>query len=153
MTFRLARPEDYPRIEEMVIASFEPITWAKKLDERYGPPNGLDWRRRWQTRLAQAFATQIALLGEMDGALAAYASGTYDAATRAGFIDILAVDRRFQGRGYGRQMLRAMLDHFRSLGAEHAHLECLTDNEAGNQLYRTEGFEEVARSIRWWKNL
>jgi ribosomal protein S18 acetylase RimI-like enzyme len=35
-------------------------------------------------------------------------------------------------------------------GAEHAHLECLVDNEAGNNLYRSEGFTEVARSIRWF---
>lgn len=32
----------------------------------------------------------------------------------------------------------------------HAHLECLVDNDAGNSLCRSEGFAEVARSIRWF---
>jgi hypothetical protein len=35
-------------------------------------------------------------------------------------------------------------------GAEHAYLDCLVENDVGNTLYRTEGFEEVARSIRWF---
>ncbi len=153
LAFRLATPEDFPAAEKMVIDSFEPITWLKKLDQRYGPLNGLGWRQRWETRFAHAFRTQIALLGEEDGTLAAYASGNYDTAARVGFIDLLAVDRRFQGRGYGREMLRGMIDHFRSLGAGHVNLECLSDNDTGNSLYRSDGFEEVARSIRWWKRL
>jgi len=80
----------------------------------------------------------------------AFASGTLDEETRLGYIDLLAVDQSVQGRGYGRQMLRGMLSWLKQQGAEHAHLECLVDNEAGNNLYRSEGFTEVARSIRWF---
>jgi hypothetical protein len=34
-------------------------------------------------------------------------------------------------------------------GAVDANLDCLANNDPGNQLYRSEGFREVARSIRW----
>jgi ribosomal protein S18 acetylase RimI-like enzyme len=147
---RVADPAEYPQLEAFVIESFEPITWYKKLDARFGPLNGLDWRDRWHARLAAAFASQVILVGEAEGQVVAFASGTVDVSTRLGFIDILAVDRRFQGKGYGREMLRGTLRHYKVLGAVHVHLECLADNDAGNSLYRSEGFEEVARSIRWF---
>ena len=108
------------------------------------------WRERWRARFAKAFATQHVLVGEAAGEIAAFASGTIEPDTRLGYIDLLAVDRRFQGKGYGRAMLRGMLAWMKQQGAVHAHLECLADNEAGNALYRSEGFTEIARSIRWF---
>ena len=83
----------------------------------------------------------------------AFASAALEAETRLAYIDLLAVDRRFQGRGYGREMLRETLAYLKERGAEQANLDCLTDNEAGNSLYRSEGFEEVARHIRWFVKL
>lgn len=153
LEIRLAEASDFAAIEALVIDSFEPITWQKKLDERIGPLNGRDWRARWQSRLAHVFQTQIVLLGESDGALAAMASGTLDRDSALGFIDILAVGREFQGRGLGREMLRGMMDHFQGLGCRYVHLDCLTDNESGNALYESEGFEEVARHIRWFRKI
>jgi len=150
LNVRPATPADYPVLEQMVIASFEPITWARKADELFGPLNGKDWRERWRLRLANVFATQHVLVGESEGQLVAMASATIEAPTRLGYIDLLAVDPRRQGRGYGRRMLRAMLEYLKRQGCDHVHLECLADNEAGNSLYRSEGFQEVARSIRWF---
>jgi [ribosomal protein S18]-alanine N-acetyltransferase len=52
-------------------------------------------------------------------------------------IHTLAVDPAHQGRGIGRALLRAMLDH--AAGAT-VFLEVRTDNESAIQLYRSEGF-------------
>ena len=153
LQFRLAVPADHQRLRAMVIESFEPITWFKRVDERFGPLNQKDWRQRWQERLDVSFQCETILVGLEEGGIVAYASGTIDADTRTGFIDLLAVDRRRQGRGYGRAMLRGMLQYMKEHGAVHANLECLADNEIGNNLYRSEGFEEVARSIRWFRRI
>jgi ribosomal protein S18 acetylase RimI-like enzyme len=150
---RPAAPIDFSALEELVIACFEPITWQKNLDERFGPLNGLDWRERWRLRLAKIFATQEVLVGEVDGKLAAMASGTVDQDAALGFIDVLGVGRDFQGQGLGRQMLRAMMEHLKKLGCHYVNLDCLTDNDAGNALYQREGFEETARHIRWFRRL
>ena len=149
LAFRLARPDDYARLERLVLDSFEPITWAKKLDERFGP-FGRDWRARWQARVAHIFKTQTVLVGEAEGEMVACATGTLDVDSGLGYIDLLAVDRRFQGQGFGREMLWAMLGYMKKHGCPHAHLECLADNDVGNHLYRAEGFTEVARSVRWF---
>jgi ribosomal-protein-alanine N-acetyltransferase len=153
ISLRPATPADFAALEALVIDSFEPITWQKKLDQKIGPLNGRDWRQRWAARLRHIFATQVVLLGEAEGSLAGMATATIDRDAALGFIDVLAVGRNFQGRGLGRAMLRGMLDHLKSVGCNYVNLDCLTDNDAGNALYRSEGFEEVARHIRWFKQL
>jgi ribosomal protein S18 acetylase RimI-like enzyme len=153
LTFRLATPSDHPCLEKMVIEAFAPITWFRRVDDLVGPLNGLDWRERWKLRMKSVFQRQVVLVGEAEGEIVAYASGTYDAATRSAFVDLLAVDAAHQSKGYGRQMLRAILAHFKGQGAEHAHLDCLADNDAGNGLYEAEGFQKVAEHFRWWIEL
>ncbi len=153
LTFRLANQSDYPRLEAMILEAFAPITWFRQVDEMFGPQNGLDWRERWRLRLKPVFATQTMLVGESGGEIVAYASGTLDPATRSAYIDLLAVDQRHQSKGYGREMLRGMLEYMKQQGAEHAHLDCLTNNQAGNRLYESEGFQRVAEHVRWWIRL
>ena len=153
LEFRPATPAEHPRIEAMVLESFEPVTWFKKLDARVGPLNGRDWRVRWQERLQHIFETEVILLGESNGELVAMSSGTLDRPNALAYIDLLAVAPGLQGRGYGREMLRGMMQHMKSLGALYVHLDCLTDNDKGNALYRAEGFEEVACHIRWFRRI
>jgi ribosomal protein S18 acetylase RimI-like enzyme len=50
-------------------------------------------------------------------------------------------------------MLRATMGHLRERGASYVHLDCLTGNDNGNALYESEGFEEVARHIRWFRKI
>ena len=150
---RLAIPADHSAIERLVLDAFEPITWQKKLDAKIGPLNGRDWKTRWQARLRHIFQTQIVLVGESDAALAAMSSSTLDRESALGFVDVLAVSPAFQGRGFGRDMLRATIEHLKTLGCQYVNLDCLTDNDGGNALYRSEGFEEVARHIRWFKRI
>ena len=115
--------------------------------------NGLDWRERWRLQLEKSFDAQIILVGELEGAVVACATGVCDEATAMGFIDILAVASQHQGKGYGRSMLRGMMQHFKAMGAVYAHLDCLTTNEVGNRLYASEGFEEGMRTIRWIRKI
>jgi ribosomal protein S18 acetylase RimI-like enzyme len=151
--FRPAEARDYQKIQDMVIESFEPITWFKKLDARIGPLNGRDWRMRWEARMRQVFDKQIVLVGETGDGIAAMSGGTIDQDAALAYIDLLTVDRQFQGRGYGKEMLRGMMRHMKDLGAQYVYLDCLTDNDTANALYRAEGFEEVARQIRWFRKI
>ena len=150
---RLATENDHAALEKLVIDSFEPITWQKKLDAQVGPLNGCDWRQRWTNRLRKIFATQTVFVGETEGKPTAMASITIDRESALGFVDVLAVGRDFQGRGIGREMLRGTIEQLKSLGCKYVHLDCLIHNDAGNALYKSEGFEEVARHIRWFKKL
>ena len=150
LQFRQATAADYEQLETIVVANFENVTCQKTVDERYGLLNGADWRERWRMRFRNAFDSETVLVGEADGEVASVVTGEVNSRTKLGYIDILAVDARFQRRGYGRETLRHMLDHMKQEGANHAHLECLLTNKEANSLYESEGFEEVGRIIRWF---
>jgi ribosomal protein S18 acetylase RimI-like enzyme len=153
LDFHLAEASEYPRIEALVIESFEPISWIKRLEDRMGPLNGRGWRMRWKDRLRHVFETQIVLVGDAGGEIAAMSSGTLDPLTALAYIDLLAVDRRCRRLGYGREMLRGMMQYMKGIGGQYVYLDCLTDNDTGNTLYRTEGFEEVVRQVRWFRKI
>src|SRR5690242_9302614 len=103
LEFRIATIADFDIVKDLVIASFEPITWQKKLDQSMGALNGVDWQERWNARLRAIFKTQLVLLGEQEGQIAAMATATVDQPTALAFIDVLAVAKDRQGRGFGRQ--------------------------------------------------
>lgn len=156
MTFRLAAESDRERVRAMIVESFAPITWMRQADRDFGPFNGLDWRARFERRVNPYFDRGgIVLLGEEEepAGIVAASTGSYDAVTGVGTIEFLAVDSAHQGRGLGREMLRAMLAHLRSLGATTATLECLTTNAPALELYRSEGWTEVAAQVRFFKRL
>ena len=150
---RPAEACDHQKIEDMVIESFEPITWFKKLDAQIGPLNGRDWRMRWQARMNRVFESQIVLVGETGDGIVAMSSGTIDQDSALAYIDLLAVDRQFHHQGYGKEMLRGMMQHMKGIGAQCVYLDCLTDNDTANALYRAEGFAEIVRQIRWFRKI
>ena len=136
MTFRLSREDDYARVEELALASFRNVTWARRVDRVFGPPSGKDWRERWRLRMKSVFENQIILVGESEGKMIGFCTATFDEPTRWAYIDIIGVEPALQGKGAGRRLLRAMMTLLEERGARHLHLDCLVENDAGNRLYR-----------------
>jgi hypothetical protein len=81
LQIRPASERDYPEIEKLVLESFEPITWARLLDEKFGPLNGLDWQDRWRLRLEKIVADQVVLVGTVEDTIAAMSTSTVDRKT------------------------------------------------------------------------
>ena len=150
---RAAGEQDYAGIEKLIIEAFEPVTWARTLEKKFGLLNGLDWQARWKLRIGKILAEQIILVGEVDDVLTAVSTSTVDNAAALAYIDILAIAPGQQGHGYGREMLRATIRQVQQLGACWVHLDCLATNDGANALYESEGFEEVARHIRWFRRI
>jgi hypothetical protein len=50
-------------------------------------------------------------------------------------------------------MLCRMMQYMKGVGARYVYLDCLTDNDTANILYRAEGSREVARQIRWFRRI
>ena len=152
LTFREPDPTDHEAIVAMVVASFGPVTWYRKLDANLEPLNGRTWDERFEDRVRDALATQYVVIGETDGRLESFTSGTYDERSKAAFLDLLAVAPSAQGKGLGREALREFERRMQARGALYLHLDCLTNNGA-NKLYEAEGFFEAARHIRWFKKI
>ena len=62
----------------------------------------------------------------------------------------VCVDPARQGRGYGRSLLRAMIDVARGRGACRVFLEVRPSNPVAVALYEDEGFNEIGRRPRYY---
>jgi ribosomal-protein-alanine N-acetyltransferase len=77
------------------------------------------------------------------GVLAGY--GLCAVAADEGEILNVAVDPGARGRGVGRSIVVAMLDHLRGSGVRRVYLEVRCSNEAAIGLYRAAGFRPLAK--------
>jgi ribosomal-protein-alanine N-acetyltransferase len=84
-----------------------------------------------------------------DAGLAGYAGSWFDGDVAQ--VMTIGVAWRAQGRGLGRALLRGLIDRARSDGAEAVLLEVRVDNEPAIALYRSEGFEVLARRPRYYQ--
>jgi ribosomal-protein-alanine N-acetyltransferase len=71
------------------------------------------------------------------------------AADEAHLLNV-CVDPARQGRGYGRALLRAMVQAARGRGARRVFLEVRPSNPAAVALYQDEGFNEIGRRPRYY---
>jgi [ribosomal protein S18]-alanine N-acetyltransferase len=63
----------------------------------------------------------------------------------------LAVDPGQRGRGLGRRLLDAMIEHGVQAGARSVWLEVRPSNSAARALYRQAGFQEAGRRRRYYR--
>lgn len=66
-------------------------------------------------------------------------------------VQTIGVARDQQGRGTGRTLLRALRAQVVAAGATHLLLEVRADNEPAQNLYRSEGFVQIARRARYYQ--
>lgn len=66
-------------------------------------------------------------------------------------IQTIALDAGHRGSGRGRALLRALLEAAAERGAREVFLEVRADNPTAEGLYRSEGFEEIARRPRYYQ--
>jgi len=57
------------------------------------------------------------------------------------YIDIVQIDRRYQGRGYGKIMMLWAVDYLRNQGAKELEIGVNRFNIAAQKLYRSVGFD------------
>ncbi|WP_211298521.1 ribosomal protein S18-alanine N-acetyltransferase [Kineococcus rhizosphaerae] len=66
-------------------------------------------------------------------------------------VQTIGVARDHQGRGTGRGLLRALRAEAVAAGATHLLLEVRADNSPAQNLYRSEGFSQIARRARYYQ--
>lgn len=83
-------------------------------------------------------ATGLALVAECDGQVCGFA--LYTRLLDEGSISNIAVAPAFQGRGFGRQLLQAILVLMRQADVRRCLLEVRASNTVARALYESEGF-------------
>ena len=151
MLIRLFELSDLERFQEITVAAFEGVSIDQRVEQAFGSFHGHDWRwRKGQAILADWEREPSGIfIAERDGAVVGGITTWHDPDAGIGYIPNLAVDAACRGQGIGRQLIEYALQHFRRLGLSVARIETLAHNEVGDHLYRSVGFEEVARQIHF----
>lgn len=151
MMIRRMRPEELDRLIEITVAAFDGVSIDQRIDQTFGPITLKDWRWRKEQAVVQDWEREPEgiFVAELQGQVVGGVTTWHDPAAGIGYIPNLAIDAAYRGQGIGRQLLEFALAHFRELGLKVARIETLAHNETGNHLYRSVGFEEVARQIHF----
>jgi ribosomal protein S18 acetylase RimI-like enzyme len=156
LRIRLYRPEDLDTLRAMTVEAFDGVSIDQNIERSFGLINGRDWTFR-KGRHVDDDATRapegifVAELG--DGSIAGFISTRMDCDAGIGHIPNLVVRAGLRGKGVGRKLLEFATDRFRAAGLTHARIETLDQNPVGNHLYRSFGFQEVARQVHFCADL
>lgn len=136
---RPLRAADFDRVLELERILFGPGAWTYgMLAEELG---GLG---RWYV-VAEEDLQHRAGVGPVVG----YAGLWFDGDVTQ--VMTIGVDPAYQGRGIGRQLLAALVDRSRRLGAEAVLLEVRTDNLPALALYERFGFQHLGVRKRYYQ--
>ncbi len=155
VTIRTCCPEDLEILRQLTIEAFEGVTLEQNIEQALGILAGHDWKWRKARHVDDDAASWPGglFVAESDGMVVGYISTRIDRASGKGRIPNLVVSADFRGRGLGRRLIEHALEYFRSAGLEWAAIETMEQNAVGNHLYRSCGFQEVARQIHFARRL
>ncbi len=116
----------------------------EKVTGRYRPD---EWERRAAYYIRRD--PEASLVAEVNGTVVGFMlgevrSGEFGLEEPTGWIEVLAVDPAYQGKGIGRRLAEAMLGHFKARGAKKVRTlvdEGLKHWEQITRFFRSLGFE------------
>ncbi len=149
------RERDRDRILRITEENFADFCLDCAIEERYGLIAGTSWQERKRSGIEHDLRRypEHALVAEVGELVVGYVCTRTYRTTSIGHVANMAVDRQFQGRGIGRKLLKAALDHFRECGLKYARVETLEQNFKGRNLYPSVGFEQVGRQVFYFREL
>ena len=152
---RVFSPEDLPRLQQITMEAFEPVSIDRNIERKYGVINGVDWKTRKADHIrldAEREAEGIFVL-EWEGLIVGYITCWCNRLAGIGNIPNLAVDGNYRGQGLGRRLIKHAIEYCRQQGMTHIRIETLDQNAVGKSLYPSLGFEEIARQVHYCMEL
>ena len=112
-TIRPARPEDLPSMKRLSGDIFHDTRFY--FDPNFPRPLCDSLYEAWLERSCRGYADAV-LVAELEGSPVGFSTCHLDGETGTGRIGITAVDRNFQGRGIGSQLIQSTLDWYSERG-------------------------------------
>jgi len=122
--------------------------------QRFRPLTAVE-ERRWLETLHERTEDHVFGVALRDGDRLIGSCGLHGASlpNRRAQLGILIGEREFQGKGYGPEAIRLLLDYgFATLGLHRVGLDVYDNNVRGMRCYENCGFrrEGTRREARWW---
>ncbi len=150
------RPDDLERLKEITVVCFAEVSIDRNIEREFGLVGDRDWRWRKRRHIDADVAGDNArgvFVHEIEGEVVGYITTRVDQESRIGWIPNMAVDPDHQGKGIGRDLMKASLAYMRECGMECAKIETLEQNPIGSRFYPSTGFREVGRQIHYLMRL
>jgi len=148
------RRRDRAEVLQIAAASFDGVSLDENIQQHFGRI-GHEWRQLKQQAVDYDLGgnpTSV-LVAELDGRIVAFACNRLYRQRRIGHVANLAVAPPLQGKGIGKLLLEASMQHFRDTGMRYVRIETLAQNEKADRFYRSIGFQEVGRQVYFFKEL
>jgi len=157
LAIRVARPEEFERVLQILVDGFRGRTIHQKLEQRHGMIGGRPWEH-WKRRELIGFYRHHpdrVLVAERDGKLLGFVTYSLDRDREVGEIQNNAVDPAYQGQGIGTALYRVVLDIFRREGMKYAWVVTGLDEDyaQARRVYEKVGFEPLHRSVSYVQKL
>ncbi|MBI82891.1 MAG: hypothetical protein CMJ81_06825 [Planctomycetaceae bacterium] len=142
---------DADRLKQITVEAFDGVSIAHNIEKQFGAIHGRDW----QWRKAREIDDDIGkdpegiFVAEINSLVVGYVTTWIDADTGMGYIPNLAVDSQYRGHGLGKKLLKRAISRFSADQITHARIETLEQNEVGQSLYPSLGFQPVARQVHY----
>jgi len=151
VTIRQARPGDLDAMAAITAEVFAPAAIEAQIEQKLGRTGPAGWVELKADGLRREVLRHpgVCFVAERAGRVVGYVTCAVVARASRGRVADLAVSASCQARGIGRKLLLRALDRFRELGLKQAKIETLATNAAGQHLYPSVGFREVARQIHY----
>jgi ribosomal protein S18 acetylase RimI-like enzyme len=147
---REVRPQDLPRIKELVELGWQDQGAAHLLEKRYGQLGGRPWLEwKWpEIESACRERPQEVIVSEVEGKVVGFASYRLDPVRRVGTIGNNSVDPAYRGLGIGGRMHDRVLEMIRAAGMLYAEVTVALNegHTAARRMYERAGFEKVVDS-------
>ena len=149
------RDEDLSALKEITVEAFDGVSIDQIIERRFGLLRGGDWKGRKAGHIDADVGRDRdgIFVAESDGEILGYVTTWTDDGAGIGHMPNLAVRAGHRGQGLGRRLIEHALDHFRRQGMTHARIETLENNDVGDHLYTSMGFEEITRQVHFIKAL
>lgn len=134
-----------------MVDAFDGVSIDQGVDSAFGEIAGHDWRWRKGRHFDDDVRRDsegiiVAAIGDEP---VGFISTWIDREGGIGHIPNLSLTPECRGKGVGRRLVELALQRFRDAGITHAKIETLVQNDVGNSLYTSLGFQEVARQIHF----
>jgi ribosomal protein S18 acetylase RimI-like enzyme len=160
---RHAREDDLDAIDALTVAGYAPIqaSFVSMLGAdlyetvHAEPDRGWDERKCAQNRTLFAEHPEQVWVLDAGGDVVGYVTFWLFPDRRYGHLDNNAVADGWSGGGWATFMYRAVLDHFRALGLEYAHVDTGLDDAhiPARRAYEAVGFDRAVPSVDLWQRL
>ncbi len=151
VTFRPYQPTDHERLKQIMVDAFDGVSIDQGIEREFGPVADHDWRWRKGRHFDDDVRRDPAgiIVAVLDDQPVGFISTWIDHDAGFGHIPNLSLTPECRGKGIGRRLVELALQRFRDAGITHAKIETLVQNDVGNSLYTSLGFQEVARQIHF----